>query len=78
MPGLAAGCLLAIGVWSLRGSKRLFVIGLTLVAIGIGSNILAVSRVEGAFLYASLVSLFLFLILSIWAGIYTQAAKSSE
>lgn len=74
---IAFSCLLAIGVWSLRGSRRMFVIGLALVVAGIVSNVLAVSNVEGTFIYASLVSLFLFLVLAIWAAL-KQVGWTSE
>lgn len=70
-------CLLAIGVWSLRGSNRVFKVAIAIAAIGIAMNILAVSPTEGDYVYGSILTLFLFLLLSIWAS-FRQIVLSNE
>lgn len=70
-------CLLFIGVWSLRGSKPVFYLGLALAAAGILTNVVDVSRIDVNLVYASLACLFLFLLLAIWAAL-KQVAFSNE
>jgi voltage-gated potassium channel len=62
---LLFSCLLTIGVWSLRGTARAFTLGISLVIIGVVSNILAVSFPSQMLILASFVSLFAFLLLAI-------------
>ena len=63
---IAITCLLAIGVWSLRDSKRIFRIGMALVVTGIASNSLAAIQNSNAFQYLAITTLFVFLLLAIW------------
>ena len=63
---LAYSCLLAIGVWSLRDSLRIFRIGMALVFAGIFFNILGATQGAIAFQYLSMATLFVFLLLAIW------------
>ena len=61
-------CLLVVGVFSLRQSGRIFRMGLILAAAGITMNLLGFSSLEGSYIHGSLITLFLFLLLSIWAS----------
>ncbi len=58
-------CLLAVGVWSLRGTGRPFYLGIVFVIVGIGSNILAANFPSLLFELAAFGSLFAFLLLTI-------------
>lgn len=57
--------LLSIGILSLRGSGRFFILGLAFVVVGILLNVLAFNRLSSTFLYASYASLFGFLLVAI-------------
>lgn len=61
-------CLLIIGVFSLRESGPVFAAGLILAAAGITINSLGISSIGGDLVTGSLITLFLFLLLSIWAS----------
>ncbi len=62
---LAFSCLVLIGIWSLRGSRRPFFIGMAFVIGGIVFNVLAVNLASPVYLYASFVALFGFLLIAI-------------
>jgi hypothetical protein len=62
---LLFSCLLAIGIWSLRGAGHMFSVGLAFVIAGILSNILAVKLTSPAFFFASFAALFGFLLVAI-------------
>ncbi len=62
---LAFSCLVLIGIWSLRGSRRPFFIGITFVISGIVFNVLAVNLASPVYLYASFAALFAFLLVAI-------------
>ncbi len=62
---LAFSCLVLIGIWSLRGSRRPFFIGITFVIGGIVFNVLAVNLASPVYLYASFAALFGFLLIAI-------------
>ena len=57
--------LLGIGVWSLRGSRRTFSVGIAIVIVGIVMNIVAAKFPSLLFELASFVLLFVFLLLAI-------------
>lgn len=56
---------LLIGIWSMRGTQRGFLMAIVLVALGIGGNLLALAGAGLVFTYLSLVGYILFLLLSI-------------
>jgi voltage-gated potassium channel len=56
---------LIIGIWSLPGTKSLFLSGIVLVILGIGSNFLAIAGAGYFFNYLSLISHITFLLLTI-------------
>lgn len=62
---LAYSIFLMIGVWSLYGARRLFLLGIILVILGIGGNILALAGAGTSFVYLSLCSYIIFLLLTI-------------
>jgi hypothetical protein len=62
---LAFSCLVAIGIWSLRGSGRPFSVGIAFVIAGIVFNVLAVNLASPVYLYASFAALFGFLLVAI-------------
>ncbi len=43
---LAFSVFLIIGIWSLPGTRNWFLLGIVLVTLGIGSNILALAGIE--------------------------------
>jgi hypothetical protein len=57
-------CLLAIGIWSLRGTGRLFSVGMFVVITGIILNVLAITRDDITLKVISLLTLFVFLLLA--------------
>lgn len=61
---LGISCLLAIGVWSLRGAGRLFAFGMFFVVVGIILSLLSTARDDELLSIASLFSLFAFLLLT--------------
>jgi voltage-gated potassium channel len=65
---IAFSSLLFVGVFSLRESGRVFRVGLVLAAAGITMNTLGISSFGGSFVHGSLITLFLFLLLAIWAS----------
>ena len=62
---IAYTCLLAIGVWSLRHSIRIFRIGMALAVFGIVANGIAIANDAPIFYYLSFAALFGFLVLAI-------------
>lgn len=62
---LAFSVFLIIGIWSLPGTRNWFLLGIVLVTLGIGSNILALAGTGIFFSYLSLCSYIIFLILTI-------------
>lgn len=63
--GLAFSIFLMIGVWSLHGARRLFLLGIVLVTLGVGGNIFALAGAGTSFVYLSLCSYIIFLLLTI-------------
>ena len=61
-------CLFFVGIISLRESGRIFKMGLVLAAAGFVLNFLGVSSFGGSYVHGSLITLFLFLLLAIWAS----------
>ncbi len=59
-----------IGIWSLQGSRRWFLLGILLAALGIGGNILTLANAGTFFIYLSLCSYIVFLLLTIVLAIY--------
>ena len=57
--------LLLVGIWSLKGSGRLFVIGMVFVVAGIAMSILALNADTIAFRYGTKLAMFGFLIVAI-------------
>lgn len=57
--------LLLVGIWSLKGSGRLFVIGMVFVVAGIAMSILALNADTMAFRYGTKLAMFGFLIVAI-------------
>ena len=62
---LLFSCLLIIGVWSLKGSGRLFHVGIGFVVAGIIFNVVAINIVSQTLLYGSYASLLGFLLIVI-------------
>ena len=62
---LAFSVFLIIGIWSLHGSRRWFLVAFILVTAGVSGNILAMSGAGIAFTYLSLSGYFIFLLLTI-------------
>lgn len=62
---LSFSVFLIIGIWSLPGTKCLFLSGIVLVILGIGSNLLAIAGAGYFFTYLSLISYIMFLLLTI-------------
>lgn len=62
---LSFSVFLLIGIRSLQGAQRGFLLAFVLVALGIGGNLLALAGAGQGFTYLSLVSYILFLLLSI-------------
>jgi hypothetical protein len=62
---LAFSVFLIIGIWSLPGTRNWFLLGIVLVTLGIGSNILALAGTGIFFSYLSLCSYIIFLMLTI-------------
>ena len=61
---LGITCLLAVGIWSLRGTGRLFSAGMLVVIVGIILNGLAVARGNDTLHAVSMLALFMFLLLA--------------
>lgn len=70
-------CLLAIGIWSLRGAGRFFSIGMTVVIAGIILNALAFVHENDTLRMISLAVLFAFLLLAIISAL-RQVAVGHE
>lgn len=70
---LLFSCLLAIGIWSLRGAGHMFSVGLAFVIAGILSNILAVKLTSPAFSSHPLQPCLVFF----WLPLHTHPTKSS-
>ena len=62
---LAFSVFLIIGVWSLRGSRRDFLVAIGLVAAGVGGNLLALAGAGIGFTYLALTGYFIFMLLTI-------------
>lgn len=62
---LAFSAFLMISIWSLHGTRRVFLLGIILVTLGVGGNILALAGTGIFFVYLSLCSYTLFLLLTI-------------
>ncbi len=62
---LMFSCLLIIGVWSLKGFRRFFSVGMTFVLIGITLNVLSANLPSQVFVYGSFAALFGFLLIAI-------------
>ncbi len=62
---VAIFCLLAVGVWSLRGASRLFSLGMSVVVAGIILNVMAFLQANDVLHIISLLVLFAFLLLAI-------------
>ena len=67
---IAYTCLLAIGVWSLRDSIRIFRIGMALAVIGIIANGFATANDAPVFYYLSFAAMFGFLLLAIRSALH--------
>jgi hypothetical protein len=74
---IAYTCLLAIGVWSLRDSIRIFRIGIALAAIGIIANGIATANDAAIFYVLSFAAMFGFLVLAIRSAL-RQVVLSTE
>jgi len=61
---LGITCLLAVGVWSLQGTKQLFFAGMVVAIAGVILNILSVTREDDTLHIFSLVAMFVFLLLA--------------
>jgi len=68
---------LAIGIWSLRGTGRLFTVGMFVAIIGIITNLLSVALDENALLIASQSILFVFLLLAMF-NVLRQVAIGND
>lgn len=62
---LAFSIFLMIGVWSLHGVRRLFLLGIVLMTLGVGGNVFALAGAGTSFVYLSLCSYIIFLLLTI-------------
>lgn len=62
---LAFSAFLMISIWSLHETRRVFLLGIVLVTLGVGGNIFALAGTGTFFVYLSLCSYFLFLLLTI-------------
>ena len=62
---LAFSCLLLIGIWSLRGGGRAYILGIFFVFAAIVMNILAANLLSPVYVYASFASIFGFLLVAI-------------
>lgn len=58
-----------IGIWSLQGSRHWFLLGIILAALGVSGNILALANAGTFFIYLSLCSYIVFLLLTIGLAI---------
>ncbi|MDX1403290.1 MAG: potassium channel family protein [Woeseiaceae bacterium] len=64
---LGVTCLLAIGIWSLRGAgRRLFVFGMATVIVGIGLNLASVLHQDNVLHIASMLAILLFVCIAIF------------
>jgi len=63
--GLVFSCLLVIGVWSLKGGGRFFIVGMGFVIAGVILNVLAIQMHSPCFQYGSILSLSGFLLVAI-------------
>ena len=61
---ISFSCLFAVGVWSLRDSKRIFRIGMALAIVGVSSNTLAVANDSRSLYFLGTATLFAFLALA--------------
>jgi hypothetical protein len=62
---LAFSVFLIIGIWSLHGAQRWFLLGIVLIVLGIGGNLLVLAGAGQGFAYLSLTSYIIFLLLTI-------------
>ena len=69
--------LLAVGVWSLQGGRRYFATGMALAVIGIALNVIAANTDSQSLGIASLLAIFLFLLVAI-AYTFGQVALGTE
>ena len=74
---LVFSILLAIGVWSLKGERRYFVAGMTLAVIGISLNVVAANTDSQALGIASLMAIFLFLLVAV-TYTFSQVALGTD
>jgi hypothetical protein len=65
-----------IGIWSLQGSRHWFFLGIILAALGVSGNILALANGGIFFIYLSLCSYIIFLLLTI--GLAIQQAINTR
>ena len=61
---LGITCLLAIGIWSMRGAGRLFHVGMFVAIVGIVLNLLSVAREDEMLHIFSTIPMFVFLLLA--------------
>jgi voltage-gated potassium channel len=61
-------CLLAVGIWSLRGAGRLFSVGMIVAIVGIILNLLSVTREDDTLHMYSLIAMFAFLLLASYSA----------
>lgn len=61
-------CLLAIGIWSMRGAGRLFSIGMAIAIIGIILNLWSVARADDTLHIYSMMVIFAFLLLASYSA----------
>lgn len=61
-------CLLAIGIWSMRRTGRLFHVTMIVVIVGIILNLLSLAREDEALYIYSTIPLFVFLLLTIFSA----------
>ena len=65
----AFSSLLIIGVWSLKGSGRLFSFAIVFVITGVIFNAVSVKTASPAFLYGAYISLLGFLLIAFWCAL---------
>ncbi len=61
---LGGSCLLAVGVWSLRGAGRLYSAGMVVAIVGIILSVLSIAREDDILRVAALLAMFVFLLLA--------------
>jgi len=74
---LLVSSLLIIGVWSLKGSGRLFSVAIAFVISGIIFNAVSVRVASPIFLYGAYISLLGFLLIAVWCAL-KQVAIGTE